>query len=122
MAIHVCVLDGAGCGGCALEAQAALTARYGAARRGIQWVESPIHADVLLLCGPLPAPLAEHVQRLESQLVRPWVRLQMGDCAAEETGNTAFPGCPPAPEAILTAIAEAWKRQPRQRKGEEERP
>ncbi len=113
MAILVCLLDGAGCGGCALEAEAALTTRYGAARRGVRLVESPLHADVLLLCGPLRAPLAEYVQQLESQAPRPWVRLQIGDCAGEETVVPVLPGCPPAPEAILAAILEAWRRRPR---------
>ena len=114
MAIHVCLLDGAGCGGCALEAQAALTARYGAARRGIRMVESPAHADVLLLCGPLSALLSEQVLQLESLLQRPWVRLQMGDCAVEEAAGPILAGCPPAPEAILAAIVAAWRQRSRQ--------
>jgi Ni,Fe-hydrogenase III small subunit len=116
MAIRVFVLEGAGCGGCALEAQAAMTARYGSARRGIRLVEAPAHADVLLICGPLPAQLAEEVQRLESQLPQPWVRLQMGDCTAEEGPNAVLPGCPPAPQAIVAAIEEAWRRRPRKDK------
>lgn len=120
MTIRVCLLDGTGCGGCALEAEAALALYQGAARRGIRPVESPLHADVLLLCGPLRMPLAEYVQQIESSMLQPWVRLQIGDCGDEESEAAILRGCPPAPEAILEAIVEAWRRRPR--RGREGRP
>jgi Ni,Fe-hydrogenase III small subunit len=116
------LLEGAGCGGCFQEAQAALTSHYGAARRGIQAVGAAAHADVLVLCGPMPSPLAEEVQRLAGTLAVPWTRVQLGDCAQEEGAQAFVPGCPPPPEAILVAIETAWKQTSRARaKADEER-
>jgi Ni,Fe-hydrogenase III small subunit len=109
--IRICLIEGAGCGGCALEARSALAARYRAVRRGIIPVEAPAHADVLVLCGPLPGELAEEVQRLGAALPEPWTCLRLGDCCAEETlpgQQPHVPGCPPGPEEILAAVQAAW--------------
>ena len=106
--LRIQILEGAGCGGCALEAQSALTKRYGAADRGIRAVEAPAHADVLVVCGPSPAPLAEEVTRLEEELALPCRRVHLGDCAREEGTAILVAGCPPSPETILSAIEEAW--------------
>jgi len=111
--IRVFLLECAGCGGCALEAQAALTAGYQAAGRGIRAVETPAHADVLVLCGPVPPQLAEEVQRVLEQPVPPCARVLLGDCAWEGGTQSLVPGCPPSPEAILAAIKAAWENRPR---------
>jgi Ni,Fe-hydrogenase III small subunit len=110
--IRILIVEGAGCGGCALEAQSALTKRYGAAERGIRAVETSPHADILVVCGPTPMPLAEEVQRLEEGLALPRKRVGLGDCAQGEESEIVVPGCPPSPEAILAAIEAAWKTGP----------
>jgi Ni,Fe-hydrogenase III small subunit len=81
----------------------------------LQAVETPSHADVLLVCGPAPAPLAEEVRRLQETMVSPWVQVYLGDCAGEE-GESPVTGCPPSPEAIAQAIVAAWKGRARPRK------
>jgi len=111
--LRILILEGAGCGGCALEAQSALTKRYGAAGRGIRTVEAPAHADVLVVCGSSPTPLAEEIRRLEEELALPRRRVHLGDCAREEGTAVVVAGCPPSPEAILSAIEAAWGTGPR---------
>jgi len=112
--LNLFLLECAGCGGCAQEARAALTRPYGAAGRGIRVVETPAHADVLVVCGPVPAPLAEEVQRVAEAPASPCVRVLLGDCAWEGGGQAVVPGCPPAPQAILAAVEAAWQGRRRQ--------
>lgn len=100
------IVEGGGCGGCVLEAQAALTARYGAIPKGLVQVEAPAHADVLVVCGPIPSPIVEEVERLAESLHEPWGCVRLGDCAAAKVFDReiAVAGCPPSPEQILAAI------------------
>lgn len=110
--IGVYLLEGGGCGGCALEAQAALGTCYGAARRRIVSVETPAHADVLVVCGALPESLREEVEGLLETMPEPRVCVHLGDCAAEGVvleGEVAVTGCPPGPAEILEAITAAWR-------------
>lgn len=122
--IRVYWVLGSGCGGCALEVQATLARRYRALRRGIAVVESPAHADVLVLCGTIEGLLGEAVRRLEKHLPEPWGWVWVGDCAqaaslVEEGGGQSgrmpvlVVGCPPLPEEILRGIEEAGGRRRR---------
>ncbi len=111
--IRVYWVMGSGCGGCALEAQAVLARRYRAVQRGIVAVESPAHADVLVLCG---TPEGEAARRLEVWLAEPWGCVWVGDCTpAGSLGEEGVPvsGCPPSPEDILRGIEEAGGRRRR---------
>ncbi|MGB9724685.1 MAG: hypothetical protein ACPL7G_12430, partial [Chloroflexia bacterium] len=95
MRVHLVI--GSGCGGCALEAQAALTKRYRAVRRGIRAVESPAHADVLVICGALEGALGEAARELGSHLAEPWACVRVGDCApagSPAEREVAVAGCP----------------------------
>lgn len=112
--IAIYLVEGGGCGGCALEVEAARSPRYGAIRRGIVVVDTPAHADLLLLCGSTPLPMVEEIRHLAQQVHRPWRCLRLGDCALE--GEAIFPGrevtvpgCPPRPEEIIEAIVVAWR-------------
>ena len=110
--VRVFLVKGSGCGGCALEAQAALAKRYGAIRRGFVVVETPAHADVLLLCGPTPSPLAEEVEGLVRLLHPPRLCIRLGECAegsAAVAEEIIVPGCPPSPDEIIVAVRAAWK-------------
>lgn len=111
--LRVFLLECAGCGGCALEARAALTRPYRKANQGIRVVETPAHADVLVLCGPVPAPLAEAVRHIIETAPPPCPRVRLGDCAWEGSDRPLVAGCPPEPEAILAAIMTAWKNRGR---------
>lgn len=115
--IAVFVVEGVGCGGCAEEARSALLSRYGAPRRGVVAVDSPAHADALLLCGTMLPPLLQEVQRLAESLSEPWICLRLGDCGVE--AGAIFPGhevtlcgCPPSPEMILESLEQAWNSRP----------
>ena len=111
--IRVYLLECSGCGGCAHEARAALLKTYQSGSQGIRAVETPAHADVLVLCGAVTASLAEEVQRVVEMPASPCVRVLLGDCAWEGGTQSLLPGCPPSPEAILAAIKEAWESRPR---------
>lgn len=114
--IRVYWVLGSGCGGCALEAQAILARRYRAACRGIVAVESPAHADVLVLCGTLEGGLGEAARRLAADLSRPWGCVWVGDCTPAgllAEGGIRVAGCPPSPEDILRGIEEAGGRRRR---------
>ena len=114
--VQVYLVMGAGCGGCALEAQAALAKRYRAARRGIRAVETPAHADVLVICGALEGALGEAARSLGMDPSEVWGWVRVGDCAPAgpwAEGGVAVAGCPPSPEAILEGILEAWGRRRR---------
>lgn len=111
--VAVYLVEGSGCGGCALEAQAALARRYGAPGRPIRAVGAPAHADVLVLCGALPDSLREELQHLTALLPAPWTCVHLGDCAGEGLvveGAGTVAGCPPTPEAIREAVEAAWQR------------
>lgn len=107
--IRVFVLECSGCGGCALEARAALLRPLQEGRQSLRAVETPAHADVLVLCGAVPTPLVEEVQRVVEMPASPCVRVRLGDCAWEGGTQSVVPGCPPSPEAIQAAIAAAWE-------------
>jgi Ni,Fe-hydrogenase III small subunit len=104
--IAIYIVEGAGCGACVLEAQAALTAHYGTSQEGLVVVEAPAHADVLVLCGPMPSPITGEVERLAHSLHEPWGCVRLGDCATDKVFDREVPvaGCPPTPEEILEAI------------------
>ncbi|MBN1484845.1 MAG: hypothetical protein JXA37_08995 [Chloroflexia bacterium] len=115
--LRVCLLQGVGCGGCAMEARSALSPCYGAPRRGIVWVQTPAHADVLLLCGVWLSPLLEQMRRMGENVPEPWACLRMGDCGSEMEDLFAereltLHGCPPSPPAILEAIEATWQKRP----------
>lgn len=110
--IGVYLVEGIGCSGCVLEARAVLATRYAAAGQAIVLVGAPAHADLLLLCGTFPAPLAEEVQALAQALPEPWACLHLGDCggaALFPDREVSLPGCPPGPEGILDAVRAAWR-------------
>jgi len=112
--IRVFLLACSGCGGCALEARAALLRAHQTDGQRLCAVDTPAHADVFLLCGAVPAPLAEEVQRVMEMPASPCVRVLIGDCAWEGGGTqSVIPGCPPSPEAILDAIEAAWEERRR---------
>jgi Ni,Fe-hydrogenase III small subunit len=107
--IRIFLLECSGCGACALQTRAVLTKSQQAAGPGLRAVDTPAHADVLVLCGAVPAPLVEEVQRVMEMPASPCIRVLIGDCAWESGKQSVVPGCPPSLEAILDAIATAWK-------------
>jgi Ni,Fe-hydrogenase III small subunit len=114
-------IDTGSCGGCELEMRALEAAVYDLRRYGLRFVESPRHADVLLVTGPLTQNLRAALEQAYDATPEPkWV-VAIGDCALDGgvfkgsyavLGGTgmAVPvdltigGCPPPPERILSGL------------------
>jgi Ni,Fe-hydrogenase III small subunit len=109
------------CNGCELELRALTGVLYDLSRFGLRFVDSPRHADVLLVTGPLTQNLRRALEQAWDATPDPkWV-VALGDCAVDGgvfkgsyatlggTGN-AIPvdltigGCPPSPSRILAGL------------------
>ncbi|MBX5454881.1 MAG: NADH-quinone oxidoreductase subunit NuoB [Acidobacteriia bacterium] len=113
-------VDTGGCGGCELELQALDSVIYDLSRFGLSFVESPRHADVLLVTGPVTHNMKAGMERAYAAMGQPkWV-VAVGDCAIDGgvfqgsyacgNGVTTIPvdlvirGCPPTPHQILEGL------------------
>ena len=120
------------CNGCELELRALRGVFYDLERYGLRFVESPRHADVLLVTGPLTRNLREALEAAWDAAPEPkWV-VAVGDCAVDGgvfKGSYAvlggagaslpvdltISGCPPSPARLLAglrALLEANARPP----------
>jgi Ni,Fe-hydrogenase III small subunit len=116
--LHV---DAGSCGGCELELRALRGAVYDLRRFGIRFVDSPRHADVLLVTGPVTNNLVEALEQAHAAMPDPKTVVAVGDCAVDGgvfkgsyavtggAGNTLpvdllISGCPPTPERILAGL------------------
>jgi Ni,Fe-hydrogenase III small subunit len=114
-------LDAGSCGGCEIELRAVNGAVYDLARYGLRFVESPRHADVLLVTGPLTRNLTEALEQAYTAMPEPKFVVAVGDCAVDGgvfkgsyavlggVGTTLpvdllISGCPPTPERILAGL------------------
>jgi len=125
-ALTIRQVDAGSCNGCELEIHALNNPYYNLEGRGIRFVASPRHADMLLVTGPVAANMKIAVQRAYEATPEPKLVVAVGDCGC--TGgifgesyascgrvanvipvDVAIPGCPPPPleilRGILTAIA-----------------
>jgi Ni,Fe-hydrogenase III small subunit len=109
------------CGGCELELRALNNVLYDLERFGLRFVESPRHADILLVTGPLTRNLRAALEQAWDATPEPkWV-VAVGDCALDGgvfkssyavlggTGSAVpvdltISGCPPSPAMILAGI------------------
>jgi Ni,Fe-hydrogenase III small subunit len=114
-------VDTGSCNGCELELRALTGALYDLERFGLTFVESPLHADVLLVTGPLTRNLREALEQAWDATPDPkWV-VAVGDCAIDGgvfKGSYAvlggighsvpvdltISGCPPSPARILAGL------------------
>ena len=111
------------CNNCDIETLDCLTPRFDIERFGMLLAGSIKHADVLLVTGSCNRKSAERLKKLYEQAPKPVVVLAIGGCAC--TGSMfrdsynwdgpvsdyipvdAFiPGCPPKPEAMISAVAK----------------
>lgn len=110
-----------GCNGCELEMRALDTVFYQLQRYGMRFVDTPRHADVMLVTGPLTRNLATAVERAWDAMPDPkWV-VALGDCAVDGgvfkgsygiLGGASIrlpvdlmiSGCPPPPARILAGL------------------
>jgi Ni,Fe-hydrogenase III small subunit len=109
------------CNGCELELRALNNVLYDLERFGLRFVESPRHADVLLVTGPLTRNLRTALEQAWDATPAPkWV-VAVGDCAVDGgvfkgsyavLGGTGLSvpvdltigGCPPSPARILAGL------------------
>src|ERR1700761_4943492 len=109
------------CNGCELELRALRNVFYDLQRFGLRFVESPLHADILLVTGPLTNNLRTALEQAWDATPEPkWV-VAVGDCAVDGgvfkgsyavlggTGHAVqveltMGGCPPEPANILTGL------------------
>jgi len=121
--LNVFHLAGSACNNCDIEILDALTPKYDLERFGITLVGSIRHADVLLLSGIFNKKAAIRARHLVEQAPKPYLVLAIGGCPC--TGlmfrnsynwdgppgdfvhiDAFLPGCPPKPEAILSAVVK----------------
>lgn len=125
-AAWVTTIHTGGCSACAQSLAALEAPRY--AKRlnalGVTLMRSPRHSDVILLCGALTERARASVSALLDGTPHPRAVVAVGDCAINGcvfagapglttplaqtfNANVVIGGCPPAPLAIIDAIAEA---------------
>ncbi len=109
------------CNGCELELRGLNNILYDLERFGLRFVESPRHADVLLVTGPLTRNLRTALEQAWDATSEPkWV-VAVGDCAVDGgvfkgsyavlggAGHSVpvdltIGGCPPSPARILAGL------------------
>ena len=118
---HLCT--GGSCNNCDIEILDLLTPRYDVERFGMVLVGSPRHADVLLCTGIVNKKSVDRVKKLYEQTAKPCVVVAVGSCACsggifrdgyQMAGplnkiipvDIYIPGCPPKPEAMISAIVK----------------
>ncbi len=112
------------CNGCEHEMTALNNAYYDITREGWDIVASPRHADVITVTGPVTETMRDAARATLDATPMPYIVVAVGDCAigegpwagAAEAGGGAVVelgatvrvgGCPPTPDAIRAALAEA---------------
>ena len=123
-ALAIRQVDAGSCNGCELEINALNNPYYNLEGRGIRFVASPRHADMLLVTGPVSANMKIAVQRAYEATPAPKLVVAVGDCGCDggifgesyascgRVSNVvpvdvAIPGCPPPPLEILRGILTA---------------
>ena len=117
-------IDAGSCNGCELEIHALGNPYYNLEGRGIKFVASPRHADMLLVTGPVSKHMAIALKRTYEATPDPKLVVAVGDCGCSggvfgesyascgRVANVipvdvAVPGCPPSPTALLQGIFAA---------------
>jgi Ni,Fe-hydrogenase III small subunit len=123
-ALAIRQVDAGSCNGCELEIHALNNPYYNLEGRGMRFVASPRHADLLLVTGPVAANMKIAVQRAYEATPDPKLVVAVGDCGCSggifgesyascgRVANVipvdvAVPGCPPPPLEILRGILGA---------------
>jgi len=114
----------AGCNGCDVEILECLVPRYKLAELGVQVVFTPEEANVMAITGGTNIKGKEELLKAYEKIKPPKLVVAVGNCAlTKEIFDKGYPmvgppdqlvpvnfyisGCPPRPQAIVTAIAKA---------------
>jgi Ni,Fe-hydrogenase III small subunit len=123
-------VDAGSCNGCELEIHALNNPYYNLEGRGIKFVASPRHADLLLVTGPVSRNMEIAVRRAYDATPDPKLVVAAGECACDggifgesyaSRGRVAnvipvdvsVPGCPPPPLEIMRGILSAIRHRAR---------
>ena len=112
------------CNGCDIELVAVLTPRYDAERFGFKLADTPRHADIVVVSGPITSQSKERLLRTLEQVPEPKCVVTIGSCP--QSGNVfkgsysveapleqyvhvdvAIAGCTPKPEAVIEGLYKA---------------
>lgn len=113
----------AGCNGCDVEVLECLVPRYKLADLGVEVVEKPEEANVLILTGGVNIKGKEELPKTYEAIKPPKIVIAIGNCALTKEifdkgypmagppdqivpVNYYIPGCPPRPQAIVKAVAD----------------
>ena len=116
-------VDAGSCNGCELEIQALNNPYHNLEGKGVKFVASPRHADMVLVTGPVSVNMEEALKRTYEAVPDPELVVAVGDCGAcggvfgksyASRGSIAnvipvdytVVGCPPNPVAILNGILQ----------------
>jgi Ni,Fe-hydrogenase III small subunit/Pyruvate/2-oxoacid:ferredoxin oxidoreductase delta subunit len=132
--LHIRHLDAGSCNGCESELQALNNPFYNLHRLGIFFTPSPRFADLLLVTGPVTAPMREPLHNAYAAMPEPRLVMACGTCAV--SGGVAgggynsgggvsdllpvdlyLPGCPPNPAAIIEGLLVLLARIPQRVQG-----
>ena len=129
-ALTIRQVDAGSCNGCELEIHALNNPYYNLEGRGIKFVASPRHADMLLVTGPVTRNMENALRIAYDCTPDPKLVVAVGDCGCDggvfgenyaSCGaienvvgvDVRIPGCPPTPLALLQGIlAAVSKRSP----------
>ncbi len=126
-ALTIREVDAGSCNGCELEIHALNNPYYNLEGRGIKFVASPRHADMLLVTGPVTKNMENALRIAYDCTPDPKLVVAVGDCGC--TGgpfgesyascgrvdnviavDVTVPGCPPTPLALMQGILAAVRR------------
>ena len=123
-ALTIREVDAGSCNGCELEVHALNNPYYNLEGRGIKFVASPRHADMLLVTGPVTKNMENALRIAYDCTPDPKLVVAVGDCGCNggvfgesyascgAIGNVVgvdvrIPGCPPTPLALMQGILAA---------------
>lgn len=132
--LHIRHVDAGSCNGCESEIGALDNPFYNLHRLGIFFTPSPRFADLLMVTGPVTAPMHEPLLATWEAMPEPRMVLATGTCAvsgapmdggyAGGSGLNALlpvdvwlPGCPPNPAALIHALLLLLERMPQRVQG-----
>lgn len=113
----------AGCNGCDVQVLECLVPRYRLADLGVEVVERPEEANVLILTGGVNVKGREELLKTYEAINPPKIVIAVGNCALTKEifdkgypmvgppdqivpVNYYVPGCPPRPQAIVKAVVD----------------
>jgi Ni,Fe-hydrogenase III small subunit len=126
-ALTIREVDAGSCNGCELEIHALNNPYYNIEGRGIKFVASPRHADMLLVTGPVTKNMENALRIAYDCTPDPKLVVAAGDCACSGgifgesyascgrvdnviAVDATIPGCPPTPLALMQGILAAVRR------------